>query len=219
MKRERRNHRRVVGAQIGRREQQTQSVLLAFDVEPFAKPGIDRHAAGCADCLHTGLQRRADCLTGQHVHDRLLKTRANVGDVRLRILAQEIQHRRLQSAEAEVVRLRHAAWKLDCLRITGLRKTIDLWAAGITELEKLCDFVERLTGRVVNRLAENPVLSNAGGVDENRVTAGHNQRHHRQRTGVVHHRRVQMRFHVVDRDEWLTGRKRDALAGIQADEQ
>ena len=137
-----------------------------------------------------------------------------------RILAEKIEHGSFQAAETEVVArfVKHAAWESNSTRVTGLGEPVNFGAAGITELQKLGNFVERFTGSVVHGLADDCVLADACHVRENRVTTGNNQRNHRQ-ADAVQRRRIEMRFEVIDSDEWLTGGERDAFAGVQADEQ
>src|SRR5207244_2140802 len=102
------------------------------------------------------------------------------------------------------------------------------------ELQQLCDFVECFTGGIVDGLAEDPVLPDTGDVNQDRMAAGNNERNHGERgrglsapttsyrnteaAPTLKQRRVQVRFHVVDSDERLTGGEGNPLTGVEADE-
>src|SRR5215213_7492670 len=69
-------------------------------------------------------------------------------------VADRVQQRRLQPAEAEVELTGRAAREVECLRVALAREPVDGRAAGVAEPEQAGALVERLAGGVVERLAE-----------------------------------------------------------------
>ena len=93
-------------------------------------------------------------------------------------------------------------------------------AAGVGKPEQLRDLVERLAGGVVARGAEHAVRAPLLDVDEQRVSARHEQRGERRHgVRVLERRREQVPFHVMHADERRARPVRERLAERHADEQ
>src|SRR5581483_12475792 len=99
-------------------------------------------------------------LLGQHVDNGLLEGGGDLGHGRGRALVvpHEVQDRRLEAAEREVVAAAQPGAREPHRRPAGAaRGALDRRAAGEAEAEQAADLVERLSGGVVARLAEAPV--------------------------------------------------------------
>ena len=173
-----RHHRRVVGAQLdaaaarpgGRRPRRpsstpARSAELAATPPPMTTVPIPVARRGPQQLGH------------EHVDDRGLERRGDVGDLGLGMLAHVLHHRGLQPREREVVAVvEHRARERDRVRIALACQAVDRRTAGIAEPEEPRDLVERLARRVVDRLAEHAVLAVVVHRDEQRVPARHDER-------------------------------------------
>jgi hypothetical protein len=90
----------------------------------------------------------------------------------------------------------------------------------VIQPQQLGGFVERFTGRVVDRLAQQFVLANARHANQLRMAAGNQQRHKREfRRIIFQHRRQQMPFHMVNRNRRNIPRERQRTANRCANQQ
>jgi hypothetical protein len=97
---------------------------------------------------------------------------------------------------------------------------IDRRTSRISEAEEPGDLVERLTGRVVDGLAEQSITAVVAHLDQHGVAAGDQQHDQRQLQGLVlEERRVQVCLHVVHADERHAPCHRQRLGGRHADQQ
>ena len=93
-------------------------------------------------------------------------------------------------------------------------------AAGIRKAEQLGDLVERFARRVVARAAEQPVAAPRLDVEQQRVSAGDEQRRERRHgVAMLERRREEMSFHVMHADHRNAARERERLGEAHADEQ
>ena len=106
---------------------------------------------------------------------------ATSADVDVGMLADVVDDRRLQAAEAEVEPVvEHRPREADRLGIAVQRGVVDRRPAGIAEVEEPRHLVERLAGGVVDRLAEQPVVAVPAHLDQHRVAARHQQHDERE---------------------------------------
>ena len=97
---------------------------------------------------------------------------------------------------------------------------VDRRTTRIAELEEPRHLVERLTGGVVDRLAEQAVLAVPAHLDQHRVAARHEQHDERElERRIFEERRVAVRLEVVDADERHVPRQRQRLGRRDADQQ
>jgi hypothetical protein len=163
--------------------------------------------------------RRA--LAHQHVDDRSLERRRNILRRHVGVLADVVDDCGLEPAEREVVSLVHdRSREPDRFGITVECSTVDRRSARIAEIEEPCHLVERLSGGVVDRLADEAVAAVILHLDEHRVTARHQQHEQRElERRILQRGGVQVRLHVVDTDERNVPRHRQGLGGRHADEE
>jgi len=200
-----RDHRAVVGAEIQPREVGAETVLVAGGSQFGAQAAIGAHAAGDHQPRGAGHLQRAATLDHQRVDDRLLEGQRDVGAGLLALIAglPGQQHLGLQARKAEIQAgaIGHRAGEAERARsaLPGQRR--QRRAAGIRQPHQLGGLVERLAGGVVQGVAENAVLTDAGHLHQHRMAAGNQQRHER-RLGRIgfQQRRQQVAFHVVHAD-------------------
>ncbi len=185
------DHRPVVGAQPGSRDDHRQAGGGRVGLDPLTQDGVRRDAAADHDGPRPGLACRTERLRRQDVDDGRLEAVGQLGDGRLRERGLGVvggQARLgpgggddpsgggLEPAEAEVVRLAQPGAREDHVAGDGgLRRTLDGGTARIPETEQPADLVERLAGRIVDGLAEQPEVAVVAHLDEERVPAGHDQ--------------------------------------------
>src|ERR1017187_1781451 len=178
MVRQRRDHRRIVGAQPWEREQQLEPVVPTTIGQRFTEATVNGNASRSAHGLDASFDGGAQGLAHEHVDNRLLKACADILDTMLWVLAQKVKYGGLEAAKTEVVTrvVEHAPWKLDGRRVSLLGSLLDFRASGVTQSQQLGHLVKCLAGRVVNSLSKDFVVSNGGCVRENGVPARNNER-------------------------------------------
>jgi hypothetical protein len=119
------------------------------------------------------------------------------------VLANVVHHTRLEPREREVETVvEHGAREADGLRVAVQREAVDGRSARVAEPEVPGHLVEGLTGRVVDGLAEHPVVAVVLHVHEEGVPARHEQHHERElQVGLLEERGVQVSLEVVDAHE------------------
>ncbi len=103
-------------------------------------------------------------------------------------------------------------------RIAPRRQRLDRRAAGIAEAEQLGGLVERLAGSIVDGRREPPVVTDAAHFEQLAMAARHQQEQIREaevRIGQPRAKRVTLE--MIDGDQRLAGREREALAGKKRD--
>jgi hypothetical protein len=102
---------------------------------------------------------------------------------------------------------------------------LDRRSARVRQTEQAAHLVERLAGRVVHRLAEQPVRQVVAHLDKERVAAAHDERDEREHrllaflARVQEPRGVQMTLEVVHADERPLVHERERLREIDPDQQ
>lgn len=94
--------------------------------------------------------------------------------------------------------MKHGARKIKGAWISIPGFALDLRATRITQTDELRDLVESLSCSVVDGLAKHPMLAETAGMDEHGMSARNHQRHE---CFWIELRGIEMRFHVMDRDE------------------
>jgi hypothetical protein len=211
-----RDHRAVVGAEhrVGKED-------LAVAIGNGGGKARAQFAIG-ADAARddqsrvpSGGQRRQR-LADQHVDHGALELARDVGLARRvqraggRLAADHGQHRGLEAGEAhvEVAAVVHRPRQADDPRPAVLGQPRERRAARISQPQQLGGLVEGLAGRVVLRLAEQPVTADAGHLVELRVAAGDQQRDERKAgPRLGEQRRQQVSLKVMDADHRLAQRE------------
>src|SRR5205823_2032255 len=172
--------------------------------------------------------RRPHGAQSERIAYRLLERGAQIGKLlTLRnsaAQAQVLRDRRLEAAEGKVEllarTLRQAAGEIEGPRIAASRELVDLRAARIGEPEQPGYLVERLAGRVVQGVAEQPIATDLADLVEAGVTAGDDERQPgRRRSGVVEEDREQVTLEVIDLRERQPRRHRERFCHLHADEE
>ena len=184
-------------------------------VQNFADGLVRCHAAGAdqrrgrADTVAKYPQPYAQTVH-DHVADRLLKRRAEIGDV---LIAQGRDFLRFQAQrglqtrqrEISVVASSHGAGQREALRVAVRRLFFDLRPARKAETKQFGGLVESLADRVVDGAAEPHVVADAEHAEDLGMAAGGEEQAIGKRRRVGEPRRQRMRFQVVDRDQRLVG--------------
>ena len=132
---------------------------------------------------------------------------------------------RLEAREAQVVRVAgsQARGNTRSFAVAALGRPRDRRPARVAEAEQPADLVERLARRVVDGLAEQPVVEVVAHLDEERVAARHDERDERERRRLVlglarveQPARVDVALEVVDRHERLVVRPGERLGDVDA---
>ena len=219
-----RDHRAVVGAELELRVVNLEAFRGGRCVQPLAQPAVRADAAGDHQPLMTGRLERGAAFRDQHIDDRFLEFRGDVG-LRGRLgcgVANERQHRRLQPAEAEleIAARDHRSGQAMAPALPPVGELRERGAAGIAEPEHLRGLVERLAGRVVQRLAEQPVAPDALDLHQLGVTARDEQRDERERRrGLREKRREQVSLQVMHADHRHAEPVSEPGGDARADEQ
>ena len=113
----------------------------------------------------------------ENIHHCFLESGAEISAVGLGRLGQQVTHRSLQAAEAEleVAGAFHAAWKIEARGISCPGSGLDLRATRVAEVEQFRHLVECLACSIVEGASEKAVARVAVDVDEQRVPAADNQ--------------------------------------------
>ena len=220
-----RDHRPVVRTQARGRPQD-----LALRRQPrsgrFPQSAVARDPPGQEHRRRPNPLRGPRRLLHQHVHDRRLERRADVGQTRLDLLLvpgfDPVEHGRLQPAEGEVqvVRVDHRTGEVDRGGVALARLPVDDRPTGKAQPQQLRHLVECLAGGVVASLAEQLVSLPLGDVNEHRVAAGDDQRDGRQlQLRMLEQVRHDVGFHVMDGDQREIERHCQPLGKGAADHQ
>ena len=168
--------------------------------------------------------QRALALDHQGIDHRILEGAGDIG-ARLRvvrILTNGIGGKGLQAGKAKVEpgTIGHRTREGKTSRHALLRHFRQHRAAGIVEPQQLGGFVEGFAGGVVDRLAQQRILADAGYANQLGMAARHQQRHKRELRWVfLQHRRQQMPFHMVYRNRRHLPREGERAADSGADQQ
>jgi hypothetical protein len=151
------DHRGVIRAQLHLGEKDLKIFLRE---QALAQPRIRCNPAYDNDSPRMELSRRSQHLLDQDVYDGFLERRRDVGLVGVGVIAQIVDDSRLQPGKAELqrVRIEHRARERQGFRISLTSEFIERCSSGIAQAQKLSDFIERFTGGVVARLAQDFVL-------------------------------------------------------------
>ena len=153
------DHRRVVGAQLARRDVDRHPERR----QPFAQGAVGRHPASDGQLLGPGLLQRSLDAQRQRLDDGPLVGGSQVGapafGLRLPQVADAVEQGGLQPGEREV-QSRHprAGGKREGLGITVAGQPLQGRAAGISEPQQTRALVEGLAGGVIERLAQHLVV-------------------------------------------------------------
>src|SRR5207249_793688 len=193
--------------------------------EPGTEGPVCRDAPREDHALDLRAERRPHGLAHQHLDDRGLEGRGDVGDLALaerRVAFHVERHGRLDATEREVVgAVRHLRErKRDRLRIARRRRPLDDGPARESEPEQLGDLVEGLPRGVVARLADERVGERGTGVGEGGVAPGDDEGEEGvDRRIVGEERGVDVTLEVVDADERLSVRVGEGLRQRAPDEE
>ncbi len=188
---ERRDHGPVVGAQPRPWHPQRHTGLVAPLLGQRPQPRVRRDATADEQVVDLVLRAGEQRLAGQHVDDRLLERRRDVGHghrapgplLRLdppRHRGLETREREVEAVPLEVAAGRQPAGKVDRDPVALSRSTVDVWSAREGQPEHPGDLVERLTRGVVHRRAERAhVVGDVGHEEQRAVPAGDEHRHRR----------------------------------------
>ena len=126
-----------------------------------AQAGVGGHAAGDGDAAQTLAGGAGHRLLHELADDGRLVRGGDVGAVRLDLrrvpVAQVVEQRRLEAAEAEAAAARHGAREAGEARVAARRQLVQLLAARVAEPEQPGALVEGLAGRVVHGLGGDAV--------------------------------------------------------------
>ncbi len=223
-----RDHGGVVGAQLGRRHHQHGGGLERDAVQHLADRLVGGDATGGDQRgrLAERVAKHAQAATQpvrHHVDHRLLKRRAQIGDVlvgeRSDLLGRQPQ-RGLQSGQREiaVAAPRHRPRQRETTGVAELRRPLDLRPARIVEPEELRGLVEGFADGVVERGAQPHVIADAAHGDDLGVSAGGEEQAIGERHVIDEAGRERVRLEVVHRDQRLLLDQRDRLGGGQSDD-
>ena len=155
----RRDHRRVVGAERRAREHRAQPGRLGLVEHPGPQRGVGRDPAADDDRVDAGRARPPAAASSRARRRPRPGTTRRRRRPRLGVLADALHDRGLEPGEREVVAVvEHRARERDRVRVALAREPVDDGSAGIAEPEEARDLVERLARRVVDGLAEHPVV-------------------------------------------------------------
>ena len=153
---------------------------------------IARNATGNGDAADTQTRCGAKRLGFEHFHNRLLHAGAEVANFlpvveQLGMIADEIAHGGLETAETEVVIpvVQHWSREIMCARISLCGKFVDDGPGGVGETHHLPGLVETFAGGVVNRAAEDAVFQLGFHDHEHGVAAADDERDVRLELGEV----------------------------------
>ena len=154
------DHRRVVGAHRPARQEAVQPVLVAGVEEVLAQLRVGGHAAAEGEALGADLAaaRRALCTSTSTTaawNDAATSAVSTSGCWRTWFITAVLSPEKLTSRPV----VAHRPREVDRLRIAVDGDPLDRRAARVAESEEAGDLVERLTGGVVDRLAEQPVAA------------------------------------------------------------
>jgi hypothetical protein len=126
---------------------------------------VRRHAAADDQALHAGRSERLAGRVHQHVDERLLDARCDVGQLGLAgpMVRAHCRDRGLEAAElkVEAPALQARAREPDGGRRARLREPVDDRAARVAQTEHLGDLVEGLADGVVARATEARIVAGA----------------------------------------------------------
>ena len=221
-----RDHRAVVGAQrqLGvvhpRRRARAARIesLAQMRLAPTPPATTSRSSPLASQCGHR--------LVHQHVDDRRLRRRGQIGPVLLAhvaaALAQLRHHCRLQAGEreVEVAAVQQRPRQIERRRIAERRQPRERRPTGIRQTHHLGRLVEGLAGRVVDGLAEQRVAPHVVDAHQLRVPARDEQRDERKARRIGREkRRQQVAFEVVHAERRLAERRGERTGDARADEQ
>src|SRR5690348_8880514 len=212
----RRDHRRVVGAELERRQRGVGKRGTQLRVR--------RDAADDRDARRPELRRSLAHAPDERADDGVLIRRSEIGPPSFELargqVTGRVQQRGLQPGEGEVSPRNARDRKVVGLGVAVPREPVDLAAARIAEAEQPRALVERLPGRIVQRRPEHVLLVVPAHVEEQRVAAAREQAQERRLNSVrLEVERGDMAAEMIDRHEREPARPRDRLGRREPDEQ
>ena len=219
------NHGRVIGAEKRGRGPALEPGSGGGLAELLAELGVAADAAAERDQFDPMFPGGSDGFFHEDVDDGLLKRGAQIGQksrvhmrwIAFRNFGQEITDRGLQSAEAEVFRVRHAARQIEARCVSVARPLFNLRSARITEPEHLSDFIESLAGSVVQGASDDFVISDRANQNGYGVSAAHDQRDIRGDVRFVEKGGEEMALQMIDGEIGLVQSEGQALRDRRAD--
>ena len=208
------------GTSLSRRPSSSQSAWVRARSSVFAATPPPSAMAGQSPAAGRAAQLRDEL-----IDDRPLEGGGEVGPPALGLLRPEIadlvDQRRLQSAEAEVeAAFAHRHREVERLWIASLGRPLDRRSAWIAEAEEPSALVEGLACRVVQGLTDHLEARWIANAREQGVAAARDQAEERRldRVGLEEVRR-DVTVEVVDRDQRLAVRRGQRLGRAQPDQQ
>src|SRR5690606_21651316 len=175
-----RDHRGIVGAELGARIEHAHVALLAERAQPLAQALVRADAARDDERRQLRLIQRACALESERFDDRLLEL---IGEIRAHLVvelyaARGNDDRGLQPAEAEIESgpIEHRARELEAAWLALLGELRERGAAGVWQAKKLRGFVECFARGIVDGRADDLILAEPAHFGEQRVAARHEQR-------------------------------------------
>ena len=115
--------------------------------------------------------------------------------------------------------VQHGPREIEGRGIAVARFLFDFGSARIWQPEHLAHFVECLAGRIIARATKPRVMARTLDIEQERVTAGNNQRQVRRHGTAIKKRREQVALEVVDPKKRAIKRAGDTLRDSAADQQ
>src|SRR5688572_9098207 len=201
-----RDHRSIVRAELGAREERAGAGGGQPGRERLAQPPVGADSAGDDQRVEAGGLECAQRLRHQRVDDRVLEPACDVGTRQVVELAAAHgdDDGRFQAAEAEVEArtVEHGSRELEHARAAMFSQGRQRRPARVAEAEQLRRLVEGLTGGVVPGLPQDPVAANPLHLDQEGVATRDLQGHEREAGGArLEGGRQQMALQVMDADD------------------
>ena len=189
---------------------------------------IGTDAASDDQTLEAGLLEGALALDGQSLYHRMLEGQRDVATGLLTVVSSAlalmpgVQGEGFKAAEAELQAWPVGHWprKDETPCHAPARESRDLRAARIMQAHHLRSFVERLTGGIIQRLAQHLIKTDAIDPNQLRVAAGNQQSDERELWRLLfEHWRQEMPFHVMHAQGWNAPGKGQRLSAGSAHQQ
>ena len=159
------DHRAVIGAEAKCGNAQFDASGLASFGRHFAQSAVSNHTAAEKQARNVVVEAGSNGFSDQDIDNRLAERSGYVGDRKVFALGfgnfDPTSNRGLEPRERKVVavllhvfRQSEPARKTNGLRVAGRGRLIDYRPTRIAEAEESSNLVERLTGGIIDRLAE-----------------------------------------------------------------
>lgn len=195
--------------------------------EAGSQGGIAGDAPGGSDAMHANAAGGANGFFDEDLDNRGLHTRAQIGNFiglagGVRMIREIIFHGGFEAAKAEVVTGigEERTRKFDGFGISGAGEAIQLWTAGVGEIEQFGGFVEAFASGVIDGAAEHEMIKFSADMHEQSVAAADDEgkvRFEKLELGASpgNPRRIKMCFVMVDAVERPAEREGGGLGGLE----